>query len=278
VIVWLAVPHLDLFFVEAYPTSFYHSPTGFAATTIAEGGQLYPAHCARCHGGEGAGDGPDAKGLTVPPADLTADHLWGHSDGELFWWLSHGIDAPEGEGLAMPGFAGTLSDDQRWALIDYIRAHNAGLAHDTAGLWPMPVRAPDLSASCGGRQVRLSELRGKVLRIAFTDAVLPAIPPQDGVDIVTILVPPLGAAPPIAGCVATDPAVPAAYAAVTGLAPDVLSGQQVIADTNGWLRAAKPISQEDGTDGADGLLAEIGQICRHPIEGDGGSHAHHHHS
>jgi len=275
VITGFAVPHLDLFFVEAYPTSFYRSPTGFAATSIAEGAALYPAQCARCHGAEGAGDGPDGKGPMVPPADLTAEHLWGHSDGELFWWLSHGIDSPEGDGLVMPGFAGTLSEDKRWALIDYIRAHNAGLAHGSAGLWPVPVQAPDLTARCGGRPVRLSELRGKLLRIAFTDVPPPPIAPQDGVEIVTILVPPSGAVPPESGCSATDPAVPAAYAAVTGLSPDGLSGKQVIADTNGWLRAAKPIQRDDDV---DGLLAEIGQICRHPIDGQGASHAHHHHT
>ncbi len=35
-IAWFAAPHLDLLFVEAYPTSFYRSPTGFAATSIAQ--------------------------------------------------------------------------------------------------------------------------------------------------------------------------------------------------------------------------------------------------
>ncbi len=96
VIGWFAVPHLDLLFIPAYPTSFFHSPTGFAATSIADGAALYPSHCASCHGAEGRGDGPAAKGLELPPADLTAEHLWAHSDGELFWWLSHGMASPEG--------------------------------------------------------------------------------------------------------------------------------------------------------------------------------------
>jgi putative copper export protein/mono/diheme cytochrome c family protein len=274
-IAWFAVPHLDLFFVEAYPTSFYRSPTRFSASAIVQGAGLYQTHCTSCHGAEGAGDGPAAKGLPVPPADLTADHLWGHSDGELFWWLSHGIDAPSGDGMAMPGFAGPLSEYQRWTLIDYIRAHNAGLAHAASGLWPVPVPAPDFPLSCDGQRIRFSTLRGKVLRIAFTDRALLPIPAQDGVEVVTILVPPAGVPPPASGCVTSDPAVPAAYAAVTGLAPNALTGQQVIADSNGWLRAAKPIGSADGP---DGLLAEIDQICRHPIENGGDSGAHHHHS
>lgn len=28
----------------------------------------------------------------------------------------------------MPGFAGVLSEDQRWTLIDWVRANNAGSA------------------------------------------------------------------------------------------------------------------------------------------------------
>ncbi len=126
-IAWFAVPHLGLLFVPAYPTSFYRSPTGFTAASIDDGAALFAQHCAMCHGADGRGDGPAAKALAIPPADLTAAHLWMHGDGELFWWLTHGIEAPEG-GLAMPAFGGILSDDDRWQLIDYIRAHNAGVA------------------------------------------------------------------------------------------------------------------------------------------------------
>ena len=96
IIVALAIPHLDLLFVAAYPTSFFTSPTEFAATAIVHGGKLYAASCAGCHGSEGRGDGPVAKLRPVVPADLTAEHLWAHSDGELFWYISHGFEAPEG--------------------------------------------------------------------------------------------------------------------------------------------------------------------------------------
>ena len=34
-------------------------------------------------------------GLYRPPADLTAEHLWAHSDGDLFWYISHGIEMPD---------------------------------------------------------------------------------------------------------------------------------------------------------------------------------------
>jgi mono/diheme cytochrome c family protein len=37
--------------VEAFPTSFFTSPTEFAATAIAHGAKLYAANCVTCHAG-----------------------------------------------------------------------------------------------------------------------------------------------------------------------------------------------------------------------------------
>src|SRR5262245_209180 len=38
----------------------------------ARGRLVFQVHCARCHGPEGRGDGPDASALRPPPRDLTA--------------------------------------------------------------------------------------------------------------------------------------------------------------------------------------------------------------
>jgi len=75
-VAWFATPHLDLLLADAEPTYYWRSPTGFASASIVRGAALFPAHCAACHGAEGRGDGPAAKGLPVPPANLTAAHLW----------------------------------------------------------------------------------------------------------------------------------------------------------------------------------------------------------
>ena len=280
VIVWFALPHLDLLLVPAYPTSFYRSPTGFAATSIAAGARLFPDHCANCHGAEGRGDGPGAQGLAVPPADLTAAHLWGHSDGELFWWLSHGIEAPRG-GFAMPGFEPALSEDQRWQLIDYIRARNAGLVHLGTGGWLPPMRAPSFSAGCGnGRHVALDALRGQVVRIAFAAEAPPALLPGD-VETVTVTVPPAGSAlgASATSCVSKDPAIAVAYGILAGLPPDRLDGMQYLIDPNGWVRALRPLAEDGSRADAQALLDQIREICHHPIEdGQGGASGHHHHS
>jgi mono/diheme cytochrome c family protein len=282
VIAWFAIPHLDLLLAEAYPTSFYHSTTGFAADSIAVGGRLYPENCRSCHGQAGKGDGPVAKTLSVPPADLTAGHLWGHSDGELFWWLSHGIEGPEGDALVMPGFAATLSEDERWNLIDFIRARNAGSAYAASGNWPAPIAAPGFSASCPVGSTSLASLHGKVVRIAFVGpggTRLPPVPADAGVEVVTVIVA-LGGYVPPPGCAATDPAIAESYGLVAGVAPDALAGTQFLVDPDGWLRAMQRPGETvaAGWDDPAALLAEINQICRHPLAVSGGADVHHHHA
>ena len=267
-IAWFAGPHLGLLLVEAYPTSFYRSPTGFTTASIAAGAQLYPQHCAACHGTEGRGDGPAAKGLVIPPADLTAGHLWMHSDGEMFWWLSHGIDAPEG-GLAMPGFAAVLSDDERWDLIDSIRAHNAGTTMGSTGAWSPPVQAPELQATCGGRTVSLHDLRGRFVRLVIGEAPVAAANP----DVVTIIAVPGTTSVNAGVCVADDEAIPLTYSLISGIPKQNMAGTQFLIDDKGWLRAMQhPGASPSWTD-ARALDAEVLALRAQPVAASsGGDH------
>ncbi len=107
---------LNLVVVEAFPTSFYASPTGYSARSIAQGKALFAEHCSACHGPEGFGAIPASEDQKMPP-DLTGDHVYSHRDGDLFWWITNGIDD------GMPGFADVLDEDARWNLIDFIRAN-----------------------------------------------------------------------------------------------------------------------------------------------------------
>ena len=138
-------PSFSLLMVEAYPTTFQASPSGFSAASIARGQAVFGQNCAACHGPQGEGNGPAAAGLHIKPADLTQPHLQAHTDGDLFWFVTHGIDDPEG-GLAMPGFAGALSADDRWTLVAYVRAHNAGVAMQEDA----PIRPAGAGPGSGG--------------------------------------------------------------------------------------------------------------------------------
>jgi mono/diheme cytochrome c family protein len=146
--------------VEAFPTSFYNSPTGFSAASIARGGDLFAAHCARCHGATGRGDGTAG---TNPDADLTAEHIWGHSDGDLFWWISHGV------GDAMPGFASTVDERSTWDLVDFVHANAAAALFVPGEKWPaQPLSAPRFEADCpNGAIAAVSSSQGFVLHLVF---------------------------------------------------------------------------------------------------------------
>ncbi len=227
VLVWLAVPNLRLLLVPAYPTSFYRSPTGFTSAAIVRGSGRFQQNCTPCHGREGRADGPAAKSLAIPPADLTAEHLFAHSDGELFWWLTHGMEGPDGN-LVMPGFGDRLDEDDRWNLIDYIRAHNAGLAVTPQGQWSRAMKAPDATVTLNGKPVALSSLRGQLLRVVAMGPNWPQSPPPLSPDSAMAL-PTLLLTP--------DSDAWAAYSIVSGIAPEALDGAVFIVDSNGWLRA-----------------------------------------
>ncbi len=273
----LSVPHLDLLFIEAYPTSFYISPTEFAATAIVHGEKLFTANCTTCHGVVGHGDGPAAQSLPLRPADLTAEHFWAHSDGELYWYITHGFDAPQG-GIAMPGFGGSLSTEARWDLIDYLRAHNAGKSMRTSGKWTHPLPVPQFDADCAdGRTLDLDDLRGRMLRIIAVpggEQTVPT-PPTDN-DVTTIVVTRNRSVKPDASsCIASEPETWAAFAILLGVSPDALAGAQILVDQNAWLRAAwRPGDADDWTI-PPALQAKLRDIAAHPIAITASAHVHH---
>lgn len=86
------------------------------SASIARGRDLYEQNCVSCHGVSGRGDGPLAATLRPRPADFRAHMAAGHTDGELFTWLSKGVP-----GTAMPPFEGQMSETDRWHLINFIR-------------------------------------------------------------------------------------------------------------------------------------------------------------
>jgi len=97
------------------------NPIAFTDDSVATGSELFAANCAVCHGDEGLGDGPTAETLETKPANLTADHVQGLSDGALFYIISHG--RPE---TAMPAWEGSLGEEERWNVVNFLRALDGG--------------------------------------------------------------------------------------------------------------------------------------------------------
>ncbi len=107
--------------VPAYPDTFRRSDVPYMAESIASGIRLYQANCVQCHGNGGRADGPLAPFTRVPPVDLAAPHTALHTAGDLFGWIGAGM--PSG---AMPGFSRTLSEQDRWDIVNFLRSFSQG--------------------------------------------------------------------------------------------------------------------------------------------------------
>lgn len=102
------------------------------AQQVARGEIVYAENCASCHGrqleGEANWRSARADGtFPAPPHDETG-HTWHHPDDLLFQITKEGGRAfnPKSN---MPGFGGSLSDADIWAVLAYIKSQ-----------WPAPIR------------------------------------------------------------------------------------------------------------------------------------------
>ncbi len=94
--------------------------------TIALGRKVYEKmDCAKCHGPTGRGDGPAAKaglkddwGRPIKAYNFTRGiYKSGRREADLYRTFTTGLN-----GTPMPSFGDLLSDEERWALADYIRS------------------------------------------------------------------------------------------------------------------------------------------------------------
>jgi putative copper resistance protein D len=272
----------------AYPTSYYSPTVPYAAASIVRGAAVYAENCALCHGAMGHGDGPVAAGLSVRPADLTEPHLFAHSPGDLFWWVSHGRD----DGV-MPGFAGVLSANQRWDVINFIRARAAGVLARKIGpevTTSAAPQVPDFAFEAGGVQHTLGQTleTGPVLLVLFAPPAPPARLQQlatelsqlDAVSLQVIAVglgsateePPKGAqAPPFVGSVSSE----VIDALPLFRTPDDGGETELLLDRAGNVRARWTANLPGGLAPPTTLLADGERVAR--ITAAAPSHAGHTH-
>ncbi|MBI1735506.1 MAG: CopD family protein [Candidatus Rokubacteria bacterium] len=272
----LALPALS---VDAYPTTYRRPAVPYTATSIAHGLALYGAHCARCHGPSGGGDGPDARTLPRPPADLRGRHTAQHTAGDLFWWIANGIPA-----AGMPAFGARLGDDQRWDLVNAVRAIAAGQSAQAIGPTVVPeapaVVAPDFAFAVGPAAPRnLRDYRGQriVLLVLYT---LPGSRARLGqladahrllgvlgADIVAV---PTDAAPDAIARLGANPRV--LFQIVTSGAEDIVAAYrpfalaphaELLIDRQGYVRA-RWTAADGATREPNLLLAEIQQLNEEP--------------
>ncbi len=284
---WIALPPLA---VDAYPTTYRRSPLPYQAASIAKGIAFYAARCAVCHGRAGKGDGPGGAGLPKLPADLTAPHTGQHTAGDLFWWITQGIPVS-----GMPAFGETLSEDERWDLINFLRALAAG--EEARALTPLVDRnrprvvALDFSYAVGPTPPRsLKEFRGRWMalvvlfslpesrhrmdqlaaayrEIEFSGTEVVAVP----MDADPAIIGRLGATPPILFPVVTEGGaeITAAYGLFSRVpGPPAPRHAEFLVDRQGYLRARWiPGGGGRGWDDLATLRAQIAVLDKEQLSG-----------
>jgi mono/diheme cytochrome c family protein len=90
------------------------NPVPADSNSIESGKNLYVELCARCHGENAQGDGPDTSSLSIKPTNLQA-MSGGHVDGDFAWKIRNGRDE-------MPAWGEELDDAEIWNLVNFIQS------------------------------------------------------------------------------------------------------------------------------------------------------------
>ncbi|HTY65101.1 MAG TPA: copper homeostasis membrane protein CopD [Alphaproteobacteria bacterium] len=272
---------IDAMQVPAYPTSFMTSPVPFTADAVAHGAALYQETCLVCHGATGRGDGPAAAAF--PPGEATVvGHLLGHSQGELFWQIGHGIP-----GTPMPAFEAETTPDQRWTLIQFLRAQAQATQIEAMSWHVSPtagVPAPDFAFQIdGGGLETLADERGQaaVLLVLYSrpgsnarlEQLAAAASTLPGLRIVAVPLEPgdaEGDHPDPAGMLARPaPKIAAAYALygwrIGPDGPQPARHTEFLIDRSGTLRARWHLSEGGGWADVARLKTEVETLAREPF-------------
>ena len=93
------------------------NPLESSPGNLAAGKEAFGHYCVACHGIDGQNTGvPFAEKMSPPLPLLTSPGVQGYTDGQLKWIIDNGL-APSG----MPASKGTLSDDEIWSIVAYLR-------------------------------------------------------------------------------------------------------------------------------------------------------------
>lgn len=101
--------------LDPVPAEYAGKTNPLGADAATAGAEVFKTNCATCHGDSGHGDGPAGAALDPAPKNL-AELQKIASDDYLFWRINTGR-----EGTAMVAWKGTLSEEQIWQVVAFIR-------------------------------------------------------------------------------------------------------------------------------------------------------------
>ena len=97
----------------------------FTSSMLTQGKEVYTKlKCWECHGNEGKGDGPsslttkDELGYPAPPNNFTRGiYKGGGNNSDIYLRFTTGMD-----GTPMPSYEDSVNEEERWALVQYVRS------------------------------------------------------------------------------------------------------------------------------------------------------------
>lgn len=93
------------------------NPLASSPEVVADGKEAFSHYCVACHGMDGQNTGvPFVDHMSPPVPSLASPEVQSYTDGQLKWVIDYGI-WPSG----MPGSKGTLSDEEIWSIIVFLR-------------------------------------------------------------------------------------------------------------------------------------------------------------
>lgn len=139
-------------------------PPATTPALLATGAAVYRNNCASCHGESGAGNGRCAEFLLPAPRDFTKGIFRFKTtpgatlptDQDLFRTVSLGLHS-----TGMPPWRYLLSDEERWAVVQYIKTLSAAFQeHATGRPFQLGLEPKDLTAERLARGKQLYEDAG----------------------------------------------------------------------------------------------------------------------
>jgi mono/diheme cytochrome c family protein len=109
---------------------------------VNQGKTLYQQNCVACHDETGKGNGPNAGTLSTQPKDFTDQAFMAQTSTVILYQaLTAGI-SPD-----MPAYTSTLDENERWALVAYLRSLTLAVPQSSVSAYPAPAANVDRATS-----------------------------------------------------------------------------------------------------------------------------------
>jgi mono/diheme cytochrome c family protein len=98
-------------------TAALENPLASDASAAERGQKLFLQRCALCHGNNGNGRGPAARGMKPKPLDFShAARMESVTDGQLYWAIQNGSP-----GTPMPAWKSVMTEQEIWETVSFIK-------------------------------------------------------------------------------------------------------------------------------------------------------------